>query len=135
MRSTDFTEARDSEWQWHQLGHVQICISFQTDNHASTPPLKSFFTGGCFFCRATNNIEALKANIIRDYMYFYRPSFIRIGKGLWAREPLKHYKLSQNIDVLAGFCPSRATAKTNPDKIWCRCIACTICLLHCAKFG
>jgi len=19
----DFTEARDSEWQWHQLGHVQ----------------------------------------------------------------------------------------------------------------
>jgi len=21
----DFTEARDSEWQWHQLGHMQIC--------------------------------------------------------------------------------------------------------------
>jgi len=21
----DFTEARDSEWQWYQLGHVQIC--------------------------------------------------------------------------------------------------------------
>ena len=21
----DFTEARDSEWQWHQLGHVQVC--------------------------------------------------------------------------------------------------------------
>ena len=34
----DFTEARDSEWQWHQLGHMQVCISFQTDNHASTPP-------------------------------------------------------------------------------------------------
>ena len=40
----DFTEARDSEWQWHQLGHMQVCISFQTDNHASAPPLK-FFTG------------------------------------------------------------------------------------------
>jgi len=40
----DFTEARGSEWQWHQLGHVQVCISSQTDNHASTPPL-SFFTG------------------------------------------------------------------------------------------
>ena len=37
--SLDFTEARDSEWQWHQLGHVQVCISLQTDNHASTPPL------------------------------------------------------------------------------------------------
>jgi len=40
----DFTEARGSEWQWHQLGRMQICISLQTDNHASTPPLK-FFTG------------------------------------------------------------------------------------------
>jgi len=26
----DFTEARDSEWQWHQLGHMQVCISLQT---------------------------------------------------------------------------------------------------------
>jgi len=25
----DFTESRDSEWQWHQLGHVQVCISLQ----------------------------------------------------------------------------------------------------------
>jgi len=32
-----------SEWQWHQLGHMQVCTSLQTDNHASTPPL--FFTG------------------------------------------------------------------------------------------
>jgi len=40
--SLDFTEARDSEWQWHQLGHMQVCISLQTDNHASTPPLKCF---------------------------------------------------------------------------------------------
>ena len=21
----DFNEARDSEWQWHQLGHMQVC--------------------------------------------------------------------------------------------------------------
>jgi len=34
----DFTEARDSEWQWHQLGHMQVCTSLQTDNHASIPP-------------------------------------------------------------------------------------------------
>jgi len=34
----DFTEARDSEWQWHQLGHMQVCISLQTDNRTSTPP-------------------------------------------------------------------------------------------------
>jgi len=66
--SLDFTEARDSEWQWqcffvtvragtayrkiffykkstgqwHQLGHVQVFTSLQTDNYASTPPLLSF---------------------------------------------------------------------------------------------
>jgi len=22
--SLDFTESRDSEWQWHQLGHMQV---------------------------------------------------------------------------------------------------------------
>jgi len=36
----DFNEARDSEWQWHQLGRMQVCTSLQTDNHASTPPLQ-----------------------------------------------------------------------------------------------
>ena len=35
----DFTEARDSEWQWHLLGHMQVCTSLQTDDLASTPPL------------------------------------------------------------------------------------------------
>ena len=35
----DFTEARDSEWQWHQLGHMQDCTSLQTDNHTT-----NFFT-------------------------------------------------------------------------------------------
>ena len=57
----DFTEARDSEWQWHQLGHMQVCTSLQTDNHASTPPL-SFLQAGCPSCRPTNSINALKAN-------------------------------------------------------------------------
>ena len=35
----DYTGARDSEWQWHQLGHMQICTSLQTDNHSNTRPL------------------------------------------------------------------------------------------------
>jgi len=39
----DFTDARDSEWQWHQLGRMQVCILLQTDNHASTPPLTAFY--------------------------------------------------------------------------------------------
>jgi len=31
----NFTEARDSEWQCRQLGHMQVCTSLQTDNHRS----------------------------------------------------------------------------------------------------
>jgi len=42
--SLDFTEARDIEWQWHHLGHTQVCTLLQADKHASTP-LLSFFTG------------------------------------------------------------------------------------------
>ena len=56
----DFTEARVSEWQWHQLGHMQVCTSLQTDNHTSTPPL-SFLQAGCPSCRPTNSVIALKA--------------------------------------------------------------------------
>ena len=56
----DFTEARDSEWQWHQLGHMQVCTLLQTDNHASTPPL-SFLQAGYPSCSPTNSVKALKA--------------------------------------------------------------------------
>ena len=65
----DFTGARDSEWQWHQLGHMQICTSLQTDNHASTS-LLVFLQAGCPSCRPTNSVKALKAQyvyIIQSY--------------------------------------------------------------------
>jgi len=56
----DFTEARDSEWQWHPPGHLQVCTSLQSDNHASTPPL-IFLQAGCPSCHPTNSVKALKA--------------------------------------------------------------------------
>jgi len=56
----DFTEATDSEWQWHQLGHMQVCTSLKTDNHTSTP-LLSFLQAGCPYCHLTNSVKALKA--------------------------------------------------------------------------
>jgi len=40
----DFTKARDSEWQWHQLGHMQVCTSLQADK-PSQHPITQFFTG------------------------------------------------------------------------------------------
>ena len=55
----DFTDATDSEWQWHQLGHMQACTSLQTDNHTSTP-LLSFLQAGCPCCHPTNSVKSLK---------------------------------------------------------------------------
>jgi len=49
----DFTEARDSEWQWIQLDHVQVCTSIQTDNHASTTTLRIHYS------KSTKNLKAL----------------------------------------------------------------------------
>ena len=66
--SLDFTEARDSEWQWHQLGHIQVCISLQTDNHASTPPL-SFFTGRMPFLPPNRQHQSTEAHGYWYYRY------------------------------------------------------------------
>jgi len=62
----DFTEARDSEWQRHQLGRMQVCTSLQTDNHASMPPLLSFLQAGCPSCHPTNSVKALKAKLASE---------------------------------------------------------------------
>ena len=68
----DFTEARDSEWPWHQLGHMQVCTSLQTDNHASTPPL-SFYRPGALLPpnQQHQSTEGLTANAI------YSPTQLR----------------------------------------------------------
>ena len=67
----DFTGARDSEWQWHQLGHMQACTSLQTDNHASTSVL-SFFTGRMPFLPP--NQQCLSTEGIRLQTYTQQPT-------------------------------------------------------------
>ena len=76
----DFTEARDSEWQWHQLGHMQVCTSHQTDNHASTPPL---------------SIKALKvkSNKLQSLSF--------MGPGvIWKSNLVKHYLCGKVADLV-----------------------------------
>ena len=77
----DFTEASDSEWQWHQLGHMQVCTSLQTDNHTSTPPL-SFLQVGCPSCRPTNSVKALchLAVIYTDDVLTHTLLFVPVNK-------------------------------------------------------
>jgi len=59
----DFTGARDSELQWHQLGHMQIRTSLQTDNHASTS-LLSFLQAGCSSCRSNQQRQSTEASAL-----------------------------------------------------------------------
>jgi len=54
----DFTEARDSEWQWHQLGHMQVCNSLKTDNHTNTHH-SVFLQAGCPSCRQRQSTERM----------------------------------------------------------------------------
>ena len=57
----DFTEARDSEWQWNPTGHMQVCTSLQTDNYASTPPL-SFLQAGYLFLPPNQQCQSTEGN-------------------------------------------------------------------------
>ena len=61
----DFTGARDSEWLWHHLGHMQACTSLQTDNHASTPPL--FFTGPMAFLPPNQQRQSTEGTYTKPY--------------------------------------------------------------------
>jgi len=64
----DFTGATDSEWHWHQLGHMQVCTLLQTDNNASTPPLQIgfhttlFFTGRMLFLPPNQQRQSTEGN-------------------------------------------------------------------------
>jgi len=63
VNQSGFTEARDSEWQWHQMGHMQICALPQTDNHASIP-LLSFLQARQPSCHSANSVKALKVFVL-----------------------------------------------------------------------
>jgi len=68
----DFTEARGIEWQWHQLGHMQVCTSLQTDDHnVSTPPL-SFFTGRMPFLPPNQHRQSTEGSYIDAVLFLVR---------------------------------------------------------------
>ena len=58
----DFTGARDSEWQWHQLGHMQVGTSLQNDIHANTPCIIQFFTGRMPFLPPNQQRQSTEGN-------------------------------------------------------------------------
>jgi len=66
----DFTEARDSERQWHQLGYMQVCTLHQTDNHTSTPPL-CFFTGRMPFLPPNQQRQSTEGTLVTEHFFVF----------------------------------------------------------------
>ena len=87
----DFTEAWDSEWQWHQLGHMQVCTSLQTDNHTSTPPV-SFFTGRMPFLPPNQQRQSTEGTVelitVIKQIFLYCSLLVKI-KQWWLYRPHK----------------------------------------------
>jgi len=72
----DFTEARDSEWQWHQLG---ICKSAPRSRQIITPaPHLSVFTGRMPFLPPNQQCQSTEGTNIRSHnaLQFIGPKHI-----------------------------------------------------------
>jgi len=61
----DFTEARDSEWQWHQVGRKSVPHSILITMPA--PHHSVFLQAGCPSCRPTNSVKELKEMLPSDH--------------------------------------------------------------------
>jgi len=94
---------------WDHLCHMQICISRQADNHASTPPL-SFLQPGCPSCRPTNSVKALKA--LKHWRLFKALTFTSDLRTDACRAPaMNHISTNFGADSSSHF-PFRAWTHT-----------------------
>ena len=120
----DFTGARDSEWRWHQQGHMQVCTSLQTDNHASTPPL-SFFTGRMPFLPPNQQRQSTEGRSYRTQPYkspMHCSKCVSFWGGFRTLDPLliPHFPLLLTSPLLQN--PGGATAPEaccRPWTWWC----------------
>ena len=58
---------RDSEWQWHQLDHMQVAHLAPDRQPCQHPTTQFFLQAGCPSCRPANSVKALKANAQLKY--------------------------------------------------------------------
>ena len=66
--SLDFTEAGDSEWQWHQLGHMQKSAHRFRQITTPAPHHHNFDVARCPSCCPTNSVKALMTLIFNSFM-------------------------------------------------------------------
>ena len=111
-----------SEWQWHRLGHMQVCTLLQADNHANTPPLK-------FFCRPNALPAALETaskhwrhyttswNISQFLFNPHRPTVL-LSVPLCITASTTVQQCTRNTDLLTdGLCYSVSVVERHESKI------------------
>ena len=87
----EFTGARDSEWQWHQLGHMQVCTSLQT---LTTPVPHHGFSGRMpWNCFIINNIYMhTQPTASKHWRHSLWTLLVLIFKMNWLHKIFKIYK-------------------------------------------
>jgi len=111
----DFTKARDSEWQWNPLGHMQVCTSLQTDNHASSNFL---------MVRALNRpILHCRTKLCKDRSHRYRDISIFVIFKMVANAILdfQKFEIFRVVPVLCPICvtmPNFVTIGQTFAEIW-----------------
>ena len=76
----DFTEARDSEWQWHQLGCMQVC----TRQITMPAPTTQFFTGRVPFLPPTQSTHTHTQTHTHTHTRTPRLMALCLGLPRWA---------------------------------------------------
>ena len=78
-----FTAVRDSQWQWHQLGHMQICTS---PRQITTPASHhSVFTGWMPFLPPNQQHQDTEGKWLRTHTLVLRLSWILSGTTVVSR--------------------------------------------------
>jgi len=82
----DFTEARDSEWQWHQLGHMHYAsLHLTPDRQPCQHPTTQFFTGRMPFLPPNQQRQSTEGKMLSDYSEIFIVTRERRRSGGTAR--------------------------------------------------
>ena len=104
-------EQEMTEWQWHQLDHMQIiCTSLQTDNHASTSPL-SFYRPDALPAAQTTASKNWRYHTVGSYtLQLEEPCKILVGQT--------YLRLHDLIEIVVTFVTSEMWTGPNLMRPW-----------------
>jgi len=104
----DFTEARDSEWQWHQPGHMQVCTLLQT---TAPSPHHSVYTSRMPFLPPSKQRQSTEGTEIKRVDIYNQCQFNLVARTvLMSCSTVDYQLLTQLVKNVLKFlvfvCPS-----------------------------